>query len=220
MGPFGREGISYIHKKGRWIGQLLVEENGAKIMQALAQCSVLSTMQAIVLSGCGKNSKAVLPRLVEKGYLDSYDGGRAPKLYSLGEKGAELMGKTYRIWDTSGLLRLAAANQFWLQIRRTRPNLLWDTSSKESPVLEREGVKFAILAPRRGKFDKVLTLRFLNKCQDRVFIVAPDEDYALEIALNCPTGRMVRYTWDDELKDGLTLYGLRGKEFVADTAFR
>ena len=219
MGPFGREGISYIHKKGRWFGQILVKENGTKIIQALTQCSVLSAMQAIELSGCGKNSKDLLPMMVEKGHLDSYVADRAPKLYALGEKSAELLGRKYRIWDTGGLLKLAAANQFWLQTKKIWPDLLWDTSG-EFPVLIKFGVRFTVLAPRLGQLDKMFALRFLNKCQDRVFVVAPDDTYALEIALNCPPNRMVRYTWDDALKDGHALYQLVGKTLVLDTSFK
>lgn len=220
MGPFGKEGITYKHVKGKWIGRLLVEENGYKIMQALAQCSVLSVAQAVALSGCGKNSRDVLPRLVEKGYLDCYESQQAPKLYSLGEKGAELMGMNYRTWDTGGLLRLAAANQFWLQwLKMEWLGSKWDTSG-EFPLLKNGEVKFAVLAPRRGHIDQLLVLRQLNKCQDRVFIVAPDEICAIGIALSCPPGRLIRYTWDDELREQLTLYQLEGKRFVVDTAFR
>jgi len=221
MGPFGREGISYIHKKGRWVGRIIVEENGAKVIQALAQCSVLSALQAITIAGCGKNRKDILPRMFEKGYLDCYDGGHAPKLYALGEKGAELVGIPYRIWDTNGLLRLAAANQFWLRIKKIWPDATWDTSG-EHPVFQRAEIRFDVLAPRQGQFEKMLALRALNICRDRVFIVAPDEDYAREIALNCPTGKLVRYTWDDELKDKLTIYRFHPakKIFVEDNSFK
>lgn len=215
MGPFGKEGVVYKHVKGRWAGRLLVEENGYKIMQALAQCGVLSAAQAVELSGCGKNSRSVLPRLVEKGYLDCYEAERAPKIYSLGEKGAELTETSYRMWDTAGLLRLAAANQFWLQIKEACS--AWNTFG-EIPVLQNKGFNFVVLAPRRGQIDRLLTLRQLNKCQDRVFVVTPDEISALEIALDCPPNRLVRYTWDDELKDGFAVYRLEGKGFVVDMA--
>lgn len=218
MGPFGKEGITYRYIKGVWIGRLLVEENGYKIMQALTVCGVLSRSQAMALSGCSKNKKDLISRLFEKGYLDCYVSEKAPKLYSLSKKGAELMDVKYRTWDTGGLLKLAAANQFWLQIEKAWPGSTWDTSG-EFPVLERSGVKFAVLAPRRGQIDRLLALRQLNKCQDRVFVVASDEAYALEIALNCPPGRLVRYSWDDELKDNLTVYCHEDKGFVKDTAF-
>lgn len=218
MGPFGREGVVYKHIKGIYTGRLLVEESGYRIMQTLAQCGVLTKVQA-VLAGCGKNIKGVFPRLVEKGYLDCYEGEHVPNLYSLSEKGAELMEVPYRTWDTGGLLRLAAANQLWLQIKEAWPGSTWVTSG-EAPSLERAGIKFFVLAPRQGHVDRMITLRYLNKCQDRVFIVATDEAHAMEIALNCPPGRMVRYTWDDKLRNGLHLYCLEGKQFVEDTAFK
>jgi hypothetical protein len=87
-------------------------------------------------------------------------------------------------------------------------------------VLARSGVKFVVFAPRAGHVDRVLILRYLNKSRDRMFVVAPDEMYALEVALSCPPGRLVRYTWDDELKDGFAMYRLEGKGFAVDTAFR
>jgi len=216
VGPFGREGIEYKHIKGIYTGRMLVEESGCRMMQALAACGVLSSRQMLALSGAGRYSRKVLPRLVEKGYLDCYESSSAPRLYSLSEKSAELFGVPYRVWDTSELLRLAAANQFWLQAREIWPGSNWNALG-EVPVMVRSGVKYVVLSPRAGQFEKVLAVRHLNRARERVFVVAPDEETALEIAVSCPPGRLVRYTWDDELKDKFALYRFDGRMFVVDT---
>jgi len=216
VGPFGREGIEYKHIKGIYTGRILVEESGCRMMQALAACGVLSSHQLLILSGASRYSRKVIPKLVGKGYLDCYESSSAPKLYSLSEKGAELLGVPYRIWGTSDLLRLAAANQFWLQARDAWPDSDWNTLG-EIPVLTRLGMKYAVLSPRAGQFEKILAVKHLNRVNERVFVVAPGEEAALEIAMNCPPGRLVRYTWDDELKDGFALYWFDGRTFVVDT---
>lgn len=218
MGPFGKEGISYNHTKGKWNGQLLLEASGAKIMKTLAICGVLTKNQAIMLSGCGKNRRSIFQRLVEKGYLDSYEAEQSPKLFSLSEKGAEEMGVPYRTWDTGGLLRLAAANQLWIQIKDVWPGATWSTHG-ETPVIERSGIRFAVIAPRVGHVDRMLALMFLNKCMDRVLIVAVEQAHALELAYNCPPGRMVRYTWDSELRDGVSIYRFEDKAFAVDVSY-
>lgn len=211
IGPFGKEGIQYKHIQSKWTGRLLVEESGYKTMQALARCGVLTKTQAVALSGCGRNCRSIFPRLVQKGYLDCYEAAGVPKLYGLSAKGAESMGVMYRIWDTTGLQRLAAANQFWLKIKQIWPEAKWNTTG-EFPVLMNKGILFNVIAPRAGHLDRLYALRQLNQCQDRVFIVAANEETALDIALHCPPGRMVRYTWDDRLKERLTVYRLTGKQ--------
>ena len=215
MGPFGREGVEYRHIKGRYRGGLLLEESGAKVMRALAACGVLSSNQLLALSGLSRRALRVLPRLVEKGYLDCYESPSAPRLYALSEKGAGLLGVPYRVWDAGGLLRLAAANQFWLQARDALPGSEWDASG-ETPVLLRGGLRFLVLAPRAGLFERVLAVKQLNGAADRAFVVAVSEEAAYEIACGCPAGRPVRYTWDDELKDGFAVYRFEGGAFLAD----
>ncbi len=215
MGPFNGSNTDYQLKRGIYTGRLIVEESSGRVLEAIANCGVLSRNQAALITDC-KNAPKTIGRLASKGYLDEYISKTSPPLYSLGKKGAEILGVAYKTWDTIPLLRLAAANQLWSQIRKMWPGAVWNTAGG-CPVVTASGVSFVIAAPRlipRENFYAILTYNHIGA--NRLLVVAASQEQTEELSTSIANKDIVRYTWDDLLKDGATFYYSSGKKLVKD----
>lgn len=215
MGPFNGSNTDYQIKRGIYTGRLIVEESGSRVLEVIANCGVLSRNQAALITDC-KNAPKIIGRLASKGYLDEYISKTSPPLYALGKKGAEILGVPHKSWDTTLLLRLAAANQLWAQIRKMWPGAVWDTTGAH-PIVTAAGVSFIVAAPRlipRENFYAILTYNHIGA--NRLLVVTASQGQAEELSSSIANRDVVRYTWDDLLKDGATFYYSSGKKLVKD----
>lgn len=215
MGPFNGSNTDYQLKQGVYTGRLIVEESSGRVLEAIKNCGVLSRHQAALITDC-KIVPKIVGRLASKGYLDEYISKTSPPLYSLGKKGAEIMGVEYRTWDTTPLLRLAAANQLWAQIRKMWPGAEWNTTV-EFPVVTVAGISFAVATPRLIPRENFYTILAYNHLGDkRLLVVAAEQEQAAELSRAIANPDIVRYTWDDLLKDGAVFYYSSGKRLLKD----
>lgn len=217
MGPFNGSGVEFKCRPGYYSGRFIVEESGARILTAIGQCGVLSRHLISVITGCA-NTARVLKRLAAKGYLDEYTSDRCPPLYTLGKKGAEILNARYRMWDSVHLLRMVAANQLWIQLKKMWPNSVWDANGNY-PILSKVGTSYMVAAPRLVDKEKIYALRAVNLAgQNPLLVIAATQEQALALARSNPEGA-VRYTWDDLLRGGVFFYYMEGDKLVLDKDF-
>jgi hypothetical protein len=213
LGPFNGFGVEFKRRGGFYNGQLLLSEKGANVLKILARCGAMSGSQIRILT---EASKSTMKTLIEKGFIDIYESGKTPPVYTLGQGGAEIINASYRIWDTIGLLRTVAANQLWVNL--FWPDAEWDPY-REFPVLTKGSSRYLVAAPRLRIEEPVLASKVFNY-EDRVIIVAASERQLRETILLDPLApERVRYTWDVLLKDGVTFYRLNGSRLVLDSIF-
>ena len=217
MGPFNGSGVEFKCRPGYYSGRFIVEESGARILTAIGQCGVLSRHLISVITGCA-NTARMLKRLAAKGYLDEYTSDRCPPLYTLGKKGAEILNARYRMWESVRLLRMVAANQLWIQLKKMWPNSVWDANGNY-PILSKVGTSYMVAAPRLVDKEKIYALRAVNLAgQNPLLVVAATQEQALALARSNPEGA-VRYTWDDLLRSGVFFYYMEGDKLVLDKDF-
>jgi len=214
LGPFNGAEVEFKRRSGYYNGQLLVSKRAAGVIKAIAVCGALSGNQIRALTGT-LSHKSTMTALVARGFVDIYESGKTPPVYTLGQGGAEIMDESYRMWDTIELLRTVAANQLWVCLSRLWPDAGWDPYG-EFPVLTKGSSRFLVAAPRMRPGEPVLASRVFN-CEGRVIIVAASVEQLKELDPLAP--EKVRYTWDALLKDGVTFYRLNGSGLVLDDAF-
>ncbi|AEG61945.1 hypothetical protein [Desulforamulus ruminis] len=218
LGPFHGRNTHYTR---HWIpsnGHILTGENEVILLKTLAACRVLSRNQMAELTGL--NVRHSVTGLVKKGFLDEYRSDGAPPLYTLGVAGARVVKKRHSLYRTDELLRVTAANQLWIKMKKVWPGAAWDLEGSYPALLNGEQ-RFLVVAPRLIQGDNIYTLRAFNYIENkhRLFVVATSREHALEIARQSIPTNFVRYTWDALLKEGILFYLLEKQDLVPDTRF-
>lgn len=211
LGPFHGRNLEVSIRSEPYTGAVVAGERDAAVLKALCECGAMSGNQ--VRKYLGVEKLRPMERLVRKGIVDAYAFNAAPPVYALGRGGAEILDVPYRRYGKLELLRLVAANQLWLWLRKAWPDASWDVSW-DYPVLNRSGREYLVAAPRLVPGESVYVARAFA-LSGRVFVVAASKEQVEEFPLP-PEPEMVRYTWDVLLKDGLFFYRLDGSFLVPD----
>lgn len=210
VGPFAGEpsGVLSLVREGRGRSRAyLTGERDVDIVKTTAALKVVSRSHLASLLGLGEGSKKTVERLFRLGFLDRLVTGRTPPLYVLGVEGRAYLHARNDEWDVLRVLRIAAANSFWVRFREARPDAEW----KVEPHLGLTASfklgenSFGILAPRLwpGDVDWCRKLAALVPESGRLVVLAASRGQAEELSRVLSVRCSVRYTWD---RDSLTFY--------------
>lgn len=221
-GPFSGnpEGYMKLQREGRkgYYG-IVPPEGTGQVIDALVTYKVLSSYQLMVLTGQGAGLKDRLNRMFELGYVDKLTTGQTPPLYVLGVNGCKKTGTLDREWDVLSVLRIAAANQFYLRFKEIWPASAWQVEPHLGLTarLIKDGEEFGILAPRYWPGENAWALEMLELAPpDRKTIIVAGIKLQAEELARLAGEREIRFTWDAALKERLDLYRRNGKVLVPE----
>lgn len=209
-GPFHGNGQKFF-RDSKPVNGTIDFKPETEAIRALAEYLVLSQSQLSILTGV-KNAKT----LFEKGLLDEYRSESSPAIYALSHKSCCRLELKYQPYDTIQMLRLVASNQLWLHLRNKMPNAKWDLS-EAYPHISVGDIRFYVAAPRATQADNIYAYQAYNFLhgKNRLIIVASCQEQALDIASQSEQNqKIVRYTWDTELKSDASLYLYHGGKLI------
>lgn len=225
-GPFSGnpEGIMPMRRDRRraYYG-VLPPEGTRAVVRLLAEYKVLSSNQLMLLGGFkGFGFKQRLSEMVARGYIDRLVTEQTPPLYVLGEAGCRQAGVDDREWDILSALKIAAANQFCIQLKNKAADFEYMVEPHlglTAKILYRQQ-EFGVLAPRwwPGQNSWALEMLALTPLESKTIIIAGIRAQAEELA-RLIRERQVRFTWDAELKEGITLYKKVGQTLIPEKIF-
>lgn len=219
QGPFHGFGTEFRLYSQPYRGGIITSPVDARVINVVHQSKALSRNQISSLVK-SRSARSAVTRLVRAGYLDEYQSGTTPPIYTLGRGGAEIKEVPYRWWKTLELLRMVAANQLWVCLSSVWPEAEWVSG----PVaqLVRGALSFAVIAPRQMAGESVFAVQRINALQptERLIVVAATELQAKEIVSLVGQRGNVRYVWDAVLVHGPLFYVYDGQNLVVDEGFR
>lgn len=221
-GPFSGEASGLLKadliSHGRSFG-LVTSESDARILKALVNLKVASRYQIGQLLGLSANSlKSSMPRLCRLGFVDRLETGKTPPLYMLGPEGRALFNQNSEEWHILKTFRIAAANQLYLMLKDTWPNMEYMVEPHQGLTAQIKAgkIEFGIIAPRLwpGETTWAKDMAELAPDQLRLLIVAGSRHYAEECSRIIKTNRPIRFIWDGVLKSSVRFYKKSGNRLA------